>query len=320
MEDMIRPDLGESGFRIKAFIITMMNNNSSVVSTRMLLKSIADTKSRIQPFVQAATEPKDIKRHIRDHFPKEIADAIWFNESLKWTWPLSPTQDGLDIATGLYRKTYRAADQRRVMACAISHMRLWQHCIDIDQPIMILEHDAIFTRQFDYKAIVMCGETHVQQTGETVPYDVAQPQYQDASRHGAVSSLVTDKVTIENPKYTGQFTGGVLGLNDPIGATRKARVFDEKVKQTQLSGYPGKLGISQVPYVDDAGDDPLPCGLAGNSAYIIKPWAAKKILEKVAEIGVWPNDALMCRQLFPWLQVYFPYFTTVQRTASTTTL
>ena len=53
MEDMIRPDLGESGFRIKAFIITMMNNNSSVVSTRMLLKSIADTKSRIQPFVQA---------------------------------------------------------------------------------------------------------------------------------------------------------------------------------------------------------------------------------------------------------------------------
>jgi GR25 family glycosyltransferase involved in LPS biosynthesis len=29
-------------------------------------------------------------------------------------------------------------------ACMISHMKLWQHCVDSNEPIMILEHDAIF--------------------------------------------------------------------------------------------------------------------------------------------------------------------------------
>jgi GR25 family glycosyltransferase involved in LPS biosynthesis len=328
MENMIRPDLGDSGYRIKAFIITMMNNNTSVVATRKLLHSIKQTKSKIQPFIQVATTPEDINKHIHDHFPEEIARGMWFrdenapmpNGSLNWTWPINPTQDGLDIATGLYRKTYRAADQRNVMACSISHMRLWQHCIDIDQPIMILEHDAFFTRKFNYRHLVHCGETR-DQDGVEVPYDLSHPVTpKDGVRFGGQSSLITDKMEIPNPKYTGQFTGGVIGLNDPIGATRKARVFDEKVKQTRLDALPGKLGISQVPYVDDAGDDPLPSGLAGNSAYIIKPWAAKKLLEKTVEIGVWPNDALMCRQFFPWLQVYFPYYTQVQRTASTTTL
>ena len=333
MDNMIRPDLGSTGYRIKAFIITMMNNNTSVVATRKCLHSIYQTKSKIQPFIQAATTPDLINKHIHDHFPEEIARGMWLrdddapmpNGALRWTWPISPSQDGLDIGTGLYRKCYRAADQRNVMACSISHMRLWQHCIDIDQPIMILEHDAFFTRKFNYRHLVHCGETRKQTNpdGEVVdvPYDLSRPvTYKDGVRFGGQSSLVTDKMEIPEPEYTGQFTGGVIGLNDPIGATRKARVFDEKVKQTRLDALPGKLGISTVPYVDDAGDDPLPCGLAGNSAYIIKPWAAKKLLEKTVEIGVWPNDALMCRQFFPWLQVYFPYYTTVQRTASTTTL
>jgi hypothetical protein len=43
------------------------------------------------------------------------------------------------------------------------------------------------------------------------------------------------------------------------------------------------------------------------------------LLEKTSEIGIWPNDALLCRQFFPWLQHYYPYFTKVQGSASTTT-
>ena len=306
---MYKTDLGSSGFSIKAYIITITNNNISVVAARKLLQTIRDTNSRIQPFLLDATTPNTIKQDIFANFPSDVADSIWVNETLRWTWPINPSQDGMDFATGLYKKAYRAADLRKVMACTISHMRLWQHCIDIDQPIVVLEHDAEFIRRFDYKYIVMCGETN--ENGDQ--YDMLE----DDNPHTANGAR----------EYTGQFTGGIMGLNNPLGATRKAALFDQKVKQIQLPGdaglltsLPNKYGISTVPYVDDPGDLPLPSGLAGNSAYIIKPWAAKKLMEKVKEVGIWPNDALMCRQFFPWLQVYYPYFTAVQRTTSTTTL
>lgn len=33
-------------------------------------------------------------------------------------------------------------------ACALSHISLWQHCAEIDQPIVILEHDAIMVQPY----------------------------------------------------------------------------------------------------------------------------------------------------------------------------
>jgi len=35
------------------------------------------------------------------------------------------------------------------VACALSHISLWCHCIDIDKPIIILEHDALMVKQID---------------------------------------------------------------------------------------------------------------------------------------------------------------------------
>lgn len=105
---------------------------------------------------------------------------------------------------------------------------------------------------------------------------------------------------------------GALGLNDPVGNTRKGRLFDQKVKEM------GE-GIHRVPVIDSPNEPPLPMGLAGNSAYIIKPEAAKEVLETVADVGMWPNDAILCRQLFRWLKVINPYYTIVQRGLSTTT-
>jgi GR25 family glycosyltransferase involved in LPS biosynthesis len=317
MDSMYNTDLGISGFRIKAFIITLMNNNTSVVAARKLLWSIDSTGSKVQPFLLNATTPETIKKDIENSFSKELVESIYSPATgLRWTWPVHSSQDGIDFATGLHKKAYTAADQKKVMACAISHMRLWQHCIDINQPIMVLEHDAIFLRRFDYKAIVMCGEK--KEDGDYYDnVEGAVPENHMVHMH----KLQVDSHNGNTTDYTGQFTGGIMGLNNPIGATRKSKVFDQKVQQLDIqSGKPTKYGISQVPYVDEIGDIPLPSGLAGNSAYIIKPWAAKKLIEKVKEVGVWPNDALMCRQFFPWLQVYFPYYTTVQRTASTTTL
>lgn len=290
---------GYDNFVIKAFIISMVNNHQSQVSTRKVLKSIEITKSQVQPFIFPATEPQTIDLDIKNAFSEEYALGLYKNKRLNYTWPKTPVEDGIDFSTGIYKRAYAATDWRKVAACTISHMRLWQHCIDINEPILILEHDALFIATFNYRRIALCG-------------------------HAAYNK--------NHDKEAGEWTGGICGINAPFGTTRKARIFDIKLREsvkeeehTELSDRPGSAfkkpgtGIATVPYVDDPGDLPLPSGLPGNSAYIIKPWAAKKLLDKTLEVGIWPNDALMCRQFFPWLQHFYPYFTKVQGTTSTTT-
>jgi hypothetical protein len=125
---------------------------------------------------------------------------------------------------------------------------------------------------------------------------------------------LTDHTTFKNPTSNPpskiNFTKGVIGLNQAVGATRKSRVYDENLVH---------CGVNRVLSVDGPNDPPLPSGLAGNSAYIIYPEAAKALLDKTAEVGIWPNDAIMCRQMFPWLYHFKPYFTSVEPMPSTTT-
>lgn len=102
----------------------------------------------------------------------------------------------------------------------------------------------------------------------------------------------------------------IIGINNPIGATRRANLFHSKIQESEL---PFQL----VPIIDD---DKIPQGLAGNSAYILKPNGAKKLLELVDKHGLWPNDAIMCRQLIPKLGVTKKYYTKVQGLQSTTSL
>jgi GR25 family glycosyltransferase involved in LPS biosynthesis len=177
---------------------------------------------------------------------------------LKWNHPLN-TASRVDEASGMTLEGYRTNSLSKVFACLVSHAKLWLRCVQMDESIMILEHDAIFTRKFD-------------------------------------------------PDF--EWEGGVLGLNDPRGATFNSVQYHNAIASK------GK-GVHNAPYVADVS---RPQGLAGNSAYIIKPFAAKKLLEKLKETGGWPNDALMCNQHFNWIKVIYPYVTGLQNVRSTTTL
>lgn len=42
---------------------------------------------------------------------------------------------------------------RGEVACALSHISLWAHCVNIDRPIVILEHDAIMLRPYTSHAV-----------------------------------------------------------------------------------------------------------------------------------------------------------------------
>lgn len=230
----------------------MINNHESTVATRHVIESIKKTGTKLEPIILPATTPKTIGEGI---------DQLDMN-GVAWTYPLDEHQDGLDMKTGLRLTHYKTANHSNRVACLISHMRCWQKSIDLDETIVVLEHDALFT-----------------------------------------DSLLPEDLTSE-------WKGGIIGLNDPRGATRRSALFHEKV-----SSY---VGVQPVPTVD-VGD--VPQGLAGNSAYMISPKGANKLLDKVREVGLWPNDALMNKQFFPWLEVVYPYYTTIQRgLKSTTTL
>jgi len=103
----------------------------------------------------------------------------------------------------------------------------------------------------------------------------------------------------------------IIGINDPRGATRKSSFYHELVQK-------GESFIQRPPVLEDT--PYIPYGIAGNSAYIMKSAGAKKMLDLVDEYGLWPNDAIMCRQLVTSLGTSKIYFTGVQGLPSTTSL
>lgn len=104
----------------------------------------------------------------------------------------------------------------------------------------------------------------------------------------------------------------ITGLNNPLGATRRANQFYTAVLANGNEFQP-------VPIIDDV---KIPQGLAGNSAYYITPAGAQLMIDLVEQYGLWPNDALMCYQLLGKhrIGVTRKFYTKVQGLPSTTTL
>ena len=112
---------------MKAFIITLMKDVWSLSYAERCLQSIQDTESDIEATLFDATTPETI-------FP------------VAWTWPT-----GKKITcskTNLLLTPYKTYDNNKRIAAAQSHYKLWKHCVGINEPIMILEHDAVFVRKF----------------------------------------------------------------------------------------------------------------------------------------------------------------------------
>lgn len=235
---------------IDAYIITLEEQKPL---NKLTKSSILETNSPVRPVVFEATTPDTIDEDLESDF--NYFDYFKF----KWTWPTDPSQNHIDMKTGVYKFAYNAVDQDKKVACSISHMRLWDLCVTQDKPIIVMEADAVFTGWFNEEEV----------RGHKL-----------------------------------------VGLNDPRGATRRAQKFHEIASSN--------LGIQRVPTVNNVGEFE-PQGIAGHSAYYIEPEGAKELLDKIEVYGMWPNDAYVCRELFPWIRIVFPYFTKVMGTQSTTT-
>jgi GR25 family glycosyltransferase involved in LPS biosynthesis len=226
---------------MEAFVITISNNPKSNAAAERCIKS---ANIPIKKF-EAITEIK-AEKLMRDLF-------------IKWNYPWKGEE--YDMKAGVKKTAYQTANPLRRVGCFLSHYLLWKRCAEQDEPIIVLEHDAIFIKPFDETAF-MKAECDI------------------------------------------------ISINDPRGATRKAQEYHDILQSKAQT-------IQRVPTIDDL---MIPQGLPGNSAYIIKPSGAKKMLELVKEYGAWPNDALMCKQLIQTLASSKVYYTKVQGIPSTTTL
>ncbi len=225
---------------MKAYAIVIRGNPTSENAFSTLQRS---TKAQISRF--DAVTPTDV------HQTLKLFDLTW-----NYPWK----KEEIDNHSGLRKYPYQTSNKDARIACAVSHYLLWEMVAVLGEPVLVLEHDAVFTNELDF--------------------------------------------SIMDTKFD------ILGINDPRGATRLSQVFHEKI-QASLSDYQPAPMID-IPIV--------PQGLAGNSAYIMKPQGARHMISLVKKHGLWPNDALMCKQLVPNLGVTRKYYTKVQGTRSTTTL
>ena len=231
---------------MKAFVITLNNDKYSNMCADRCEQSAAKYGLKIKRFWGTK---------------KEDAEAEMKRYGLTWTWAGEKNnRHTVCPITGLKQHPYRCSDLRAVKGCSMSHYRLWTKCVEIDEPILILEHDAVFLRpfpEFDFK--------------------------------------------------------GICQINDPARCTPKGDYWSRRMTKR------GGVGVFPKTRIRKGEEKDIPDGLAGNSAYVIKPFAAGELVTKFHELGMWPNDATMCIQLFPYLQEYYPFITKVIQTRSTTT-
>lgn len=106
----------------------------------------------------------------------------------------------------------------------------------------------------------------------------------------AVFTRFFDPAELDN--YDDHF--GMISLNDPRGATRKAREYHETIQRDACDER--WRDVVEIPWIDAY---EVPQGLPGHSAYYILPSFARRLIDKANELGGMPNDTLACKQWFP---------------------
>lgn len=232
---------------MKAFVITLAGNEYSEGVAARCIRTAAEVGA-----IDVATF---------HGVPKESAKETMRRHGLFWKWTTEEIR--YCPISGLRQHSY-GGDLEALIGCTMSHYLLWKRCMEDDEPYLILEHDAVFIREF--------------------PRVVSK----------------VDRLDFH----------GICQINDPAGATRRGQFWHDAMVERGGGGVYPKTRVTTP-------RERIPDGLAGNSAYLIRPWAAQELTDKCHEIGLWPNDAIMCLQFFPYLEEYYPFITRVEQTVST---
>ena len=112
---------------MKSFVITLKDSEKSNYGADNLIKSA----------------PFPIEKY-NAITPNQV-DNFLVTHALTWTWPW--TKERLDINSGLKLHPYLTAEPKKRIACFLSHYFLWNKCVNLNKPMFIFEHDAIFIKK-----------------------------------------------------------------------------------------------------------------------------------------------------------------------------
>ena len=181
--------------------------------------------------------------------PVDEVESEYERRGIRWTWANGNRSRSVCPITGLKQHPYRTKDVRMRMGCSLSHYQLWERCVQAGEPMLILEHDAVFDRPL--------------------------------LNHG---------------------WRGAAMVNNPLDAAPNGDRWLQSIKAKGEGVHPKS----------PMNPDDVPDGLSGGSAYVITPETARKAIETVARVGMWPNDAILCRQLGFELYEVYPFVTHVE--------
>ena len=121
---------------MRAFAIEISNNPTSINGVKELIASSkkVGNEFEVERFVATTPENTDLQ-------------GFMDSKGIRWNWPLSGHFH--DFRTGFKKHAYQAKYPSKVIACFISHYRLWEACVLMDENILVLEHDAYFLQKLD---------------------------------------------------------------------------------------------------------------------------------------------------------------------------
>jgi hypothetical protein len=252
--------------RIKGLIITDINDSGSMYKARKCGISIEKTQSKIDYTIFPATLPSAVARDLKKIVYLENP------ELLPWTWPTKKEQECIDFKTGLYKWFDPDLDQAKAISNTVSHMRAWQYCIDINQPIIVMENNVSWNRKYDHSNLTKESRYKIK---EEAAY----------------------------PNHNG-FNGGIVSLKTPDLNFRHSEKYIEAINSKPRGLHP----IIPI-YTAGTKWSNYPQSLIDSGTYLITPWASKKILSQIQDNGMWPANIILNRQLFHWIQVVKPSYT-----------
>jgi hypothetical protein len=132
------------------------------------------------------------------------------------------------------------------IACFLSHYALWCLCLDIDRPIVILEHDAIMLKPYHvhkyYNNIVYLGSREQQQQGKEV-YSIP-PHGSD--HDGLYRFICRAHAYAIDPAVAKNLISYVIqqGISTSLDAIMRADIFP--IVQDGLYAYDDNHGLSTI--------------------------------------------------------------------------
>lgn len=257
---------------IKGLIFCDMNDSKSVYSARKVAASIERSKSEIDytffPRSKPSTSEKDLSKI------SYIQDAT----SIPWSWPTSKQENNYCMKSGLYQRFDERIDPIKQISNTITHITALQYCIDINQPLIVMQENVTFRRKY--------SESRMKEDYLLAKSQGGHQGYMQPNLVGL--SIDTNEAFDDNARES----------------------YEDKVYNLDKRGI--YRAPNKPPYIRDIiGSKPMN-PFPSPEVYYVTPWAARRLLDNIKMYGMKPLHVLLSVELCFWSSLALPRYAKLQ--------